>query len=155
WFRRDLESSSNSLVPLEGSYGSHLLNIHRASLSDSGIYVCIASNPFGEIRRDFAIQVTSPLSLHVSPQRQEVNSGSDVVFNCSVAGHPVNEVRWLKDGKRLFPTSDRIRLVISTAVIYPSGKLINVSWSFVPPISVQLLSMPARVGFCLCILDEF
>ena len=67
WFRRDRESS-DSLVPLEASYGSHLLNIHRASVSDSGIYVCIAANPFGEIRNDFAIQVTSPLSLHVSPQ---------------------------------------------------------------------------------------
>ena len=42
-----------------------------------------------------------PLSVHIEPQLQIVDSGKEALLRCHVYGHPLENITWLKDGKVL------------------------------------------------------
>ncbi|XP_068626569.1 cell adhesion molecule Dscam2-like [Battus philenor] len=97
WFRHAngrLSPVSNSI---RISVSDQVLVIRRAQLSDSGVWTCRAHNQYGEQRRDARLRVRSRLVVTVHPQLQVANSGSSVIFNCSVEGGEAR-VRWLHDG---------------------------------------------------------
>ncbi|XP_013149682.1 PREDICTED: Down syndrome cell adhesion molecule-like protein Dscam2 [Papilio polytes] len=98
WFRHAngrLSPVSNSV---RVSVAQQVLVIRRAQPADAGVWTCRAHNQFGEQRRDATLRVRSRLVVTVHPQLQVANSGSSVVFNCSVEGGGEARVRWLHDG---------------------------------------------------------
>jgi hypothetical protein len=53
---------------------------------------------------EHVLEVTSPLSTSVSPQRQVTDSGRTAVLNCTVSGFPVLNVYWLRNGELVLPS---------------------------------------------------
>ncbi|XP_075732215.1 cell adhesion molecule Dscam1-like isoform X1 [Rhipicephalus microplus] len=95
------------------------LLFRRASLHDSGKYVCIANNSLGQDRTDRELIVTAPLRAEIMPKRLTVRSGDDVTVNCTYAGGPVHSVHWLKDQRPLL-TDHRVRQ-LGRLVLHVSG----------------------------------
>lgn len=46
--------------------------------------------------------------MFIEPQNIVVDSGHLVAMNCSVAGSPVLDIQWMKDGRELSPNIHRI-----------------------------------------------
>lgn len=44
-----------------------------------------------------------PLSATIDPQQQKVDSNQSAIFNCTVLGHPIKSVFWMKDGFKISP----------------------------------------------------
>ncbi|KAL4702674.1 hypothetical protein ACJJTC_007105 [Scirpophaga incertulas] len=97
WFRH----SNGRLSPVSSSIRMSVLGqaliIRRAMPEDGGVWTCRAHNQYGEQRRDVRLRVKSRLVVKVQPSLQIANSGSSVIFNCSVEGGEAR-VRWLHDG---------------------------------------------------------
>ncbi|XP_050730025.1 cell adhesion molecule Dscam2-like [Eriocheir sinensis] len=77
------------------------LVVARAEAGHAGHYTCIANNTAGHARLSVHLLVTLPLSVQVSPREVQVDAGGGVELVCHVSGSPVEEVRWLKDGRRV------------------------------------------------------
>lgn len=43
----------------------------------------------------------APLTVHLTPQVQVVDVDKDATFQCLVSGHPVNDIKWLQNGKSI------------------------------------------------------
>ncbi|XP_013175788.1 PREDICTED: Down syndrome cell adhesion molecule-like protein Dscam2 [Papilio xuthus] len=99
WFRHVNGRLSPVSASVRVSVAQQVLVIRRAQPADAGVWTCRAHNQFGEQRRDATLRVRSRLVVTVHPQLQVANSGSSVVFNCTVEGGGGDaRVRWLHDG---------------------------------------------------------
>ena len=90
------------------SAGGNLV-LNPVTEGDTGSYVCTATNGLGVASSRVVLTVTSPLSVHVTPAQQTVDTGRDAAFNCSVYGGPVSHVTWLHNG-RLLTSAGRVTL---------------------------------------------
>ncbi|XP_068085516.1 cell adhesion molecule Dscam2 [Anabrus simplex] len=89
-----------------------VLHIRHVGPEDAGRWVCRVSNQFGEQRLESQLSVIAPLSAHVQPQIQVVNSGKSATFNCSVAGSPIDSVYWLHNADHVSELAgSRVRLL--------------------------------------------
>uniref|UniRef100_A0A803W8Y0 Hemicentin 1 n=1 Tax=Ficedula albicollis TaxID=59894 RepID=A0A803W8Y0_FICAL len=101
--------------------GGRVLRLQRAQLSDTGRYVCVATNAAGLADRKY------DLSVHVPPgivgenalEDVKVKEKHGVTLLCEVTGNPVPQVMWLKDGQALVEAGD--------ARIVPSGGSLHIS----------------------------
>ena len=59
---------------------------------------------------------SASLSVHVDPVEQTVDAGNAAIFNCSVAGHPIEKLAWYKNGE---PLANDTRILI-----HPPNKLV-------------------------------
>nr|XP_018916966.1 PREDICTED: Down syndrome cell adhesion molecule-like protein Dscam2 isoform X2 [Bemisia tabaci] len=87
-----------------GSVLASVLSFTRVQTSDSGRYVCVASNVIGEDRRELQLLVLVPLYTYIRPQYQAVDAGSGASFNCSVEGGfpgSPRKIDWLRDARPL------------------------------------------------------
>uniref|UniRef100_H3B0F7 Ig-like domain-containing protein n=1 Tax=Latimeria chalumnae TaxID=7897 RepID=H3B0F7_LATCH len=78
------------------------LTIAHAQKTDSGVYVCIATNEAGQ-RESRAAQI-SVLEKPVFTRRPSdaaVKSGSTVLFSCETRGDPIPAVHWYKEEGQL------------------------------------------------------
>lgn len=55
---------------------------------------------------------SASLSVHVDPVEQTVDAGNAAIFNCSVAGHPIDTLAWYKNGE---PLANDTRILIQPA----------------------------------------
>ncbi|XP_066996259.2 cell adhesion molecule Dscam2 [Anabrus simplex] len=78
-----------------------LLILPRARPSDSGRYVCVASNSAGSARLEITLLVSAPLSARVLPVLLTAALGEPAEFICTATGHPITSISWLKDGQPL------------------------------------------------------
>ncbi|VVC39650.1 Hypothetical protein CINCED_3A005038 [Cinara cedri] len=86
-------------VTLHGDIVSHL-NITQVSVEDGGEYTCTASNRAGTTSH------SARLNIYGDPYVRPMNkitavAGENMKIKCPVAGYPINEIRWEKDGKEL------------------------------------------------------
>ena len=58
----------------------------------------------------FRIHLLDPLSATIDPQQQKVDSNQSAIFNCTVLGHPIKSVFWMKDGFKL-STNQKITII--------------------------------------------
>ncbi|KAM6930619.1 hemicentin-1 [Xenentodon cancila] len=76
--------------------------INNVTLSDAGMYVCVAENSVGSIRALSFVRIREPPVLkgeaHMS---QTVLQGSSAKLDCPVHGDPTPVLRWLRNGKPL------------------------------------------------------
>ncbi|XP_069465362.1 hemicentin-2 isoform X1 [Ambystoma mexicanum] len=80
----------------------HMLEIVNAQASDSGLYVCRATNIAGEAEQTFSLSVQVPPSF-AEPAPETVNhtAGHPVTLSCEAEGSPAPTLTWLKDGAPL------------------------------------------------------
>ncbi|XP_061680955.1 hemicentin-1 isoform X2 [Syngnathoides biaculeatus] len=80
------------------------LKILESKVSDSGLYVCVASNIAGNLTQSFELSVLVPPSIQTGPKVIKVQMGHPVELLCIVQGVPKPSLSWTKDGRR-YPTS--------------------------------------------------
>ncbi|CAG05168.1 unnamed protein product [Tetraodon nigroviridis] len=96
WHRHDgrqiLTGSRSRMVQLEDG---HLL-IQGVWLSDEGLYVCEAKNPFGTIKTGARLSVTGlvPPEIHAGPYHYIANEGVSITLFCKSSGVPKPDVVW-------------------------------------------------------------
>lgn len=89
------------------------LVLRRATVQDSGTYVCVVSNGAGaEEKNEIQLLITEPLEVQMWPRSHQVRSGDAVTLNCSVTGFPVRSVSWTKDGRSVTAGPSLRRLVL-------------------------------------------
>jgi hypothetical protein len=45
--------------------------------------------------------LSAPLRVRVTPVHQKADVGAKAKFSCAVAGFPIRDVRWLRDGHQI------------------------------------------------------
>lgn len=90
-------------------YGSSLF-ISSLIASDSGIYVCVATNSANTGRLELQLNVVATLKAHIQPGHQTVDLGRSAELLCTITGYPRSAIWWLKDGQPL-RTGSRVRLL--------------------------------------------
>ena len=66
--------------------GGSLLVLPRPRATDSGRYVCVASNSVGSSRLEITLLVYAPLSAHLSPSVLTAALGQPAHFQCRPSG---------------------------------------------------------------------
>uniref|UniRef100_A0A8C7MZR3 Hemicentin-1 n=1 Tax=Oncorhynchus kisutch TaxID=8019 RepID=A0A8C7MZR3_ONCKI len=90
-----------------------LLQIKDAKVWDTGRYTCVAVNVAGQADSKHDVNVHVPPSIvdEGTVQDAKVKEKHNVTLTCEVAGNPVPEITWLKDGQSL--GTDRRHQVLS------------------------------------------
>lgn len=114
---QELRSGSVLVRPLQS-----VLQFPRVQTEDSGKYVCIARNSYGEDRREIELVVTTTLSVHIRPRQQVVDAGSTATFNCTVdMGTDFSgSIFWFKDGRPVLE-GPRINILHNGKVLHIRG----------------------------------
>ncbi|XP_022670390.1 Down syndrome cell adhesion molecule-like protein Dscam2 isoform X3 [Varroa destructor] len=101
WFRKDNfrpATEARGVIQADGS-----LYFVKTKIQDSGMYVCVVNNSAGEQILESTLTVTAPLSVHITPERVQVETGRTATLTCNVSGWPVDSITWLRDQRPLHP----------------------------------------------------
>ncbi|KAG5276279.1 hypothetical protein AALO_G00130100 [Alosa alosa] len=111
WLKDGTPVSASSSVRIIS--GGRSLRLMHAAVEDAGRYTCIVSNPAGEERMNFDLDILVPPSIvkEGTVEDVKVKDRQNVTLACEVTGNPVPEITWLKDGLPL--VSDRRHQVMS------------------------------------------
>ncbi|GFU19915.1 down syndrome cell adhesion molecule-like protein 1 homolog [Nephila pilipes] len=108
WFRQDSSlmttfANNHRVIEQEG-----MLVIHRATLQDSGKYVCVVNNTKGQEQVHTVLTVRDSLRTSISPSHTVVTVGTSLSLRCEVSGSPILYLKWKKNLKPLV-LDNRIR----------------------------------------------
>ncbi|XP_052788091.1 hemicentin-1-like [Mya arenaria] len=75
------------------------IEITDAQVEDAGIFTCQATNPAGQVKQDFHLEVHIPPSIAESEYVSEISvvRGSVVNLKCKARGVPEPQIAWLMD----------------------------------------------------------
>ncbi|XP_034866567.1 hemicentin-1 isoform X2 [Mirounga leonina] len=77
------------------------LHIQSAHITDTGRYLCMATNAAGTDRRRIDLQVHVPPSIALGPTNITVTVNVQTTLACEAAGIPKPSIRWRKNGHLL------------------------------------------------------
>uniref|UniRef100_A0A3B5LKZ5 Hemicentin 1 n=1 Tax=Xiphophorus couchianus TaxID=32473 RepID=A0A3B5LKZ5_9TELE len=96
WYRNGrvvTETTNIHILP-----GGQMLQIKRSEVSDTGQYVCMASNVAGQVNKNFNLNIHPP-SIDGPAEENVVETISNpVAFTCDATGIPPPSLTWLKNG---------------------------------------------------------
>ncbi|MEE6496324.1 hypothetical protein FKM82_002300 [Ascaphus truei] len=99
-------------------YGGQRLHITNGMVSDTGRYMCIASNLAGDKSKSFSLSILVSPTITGAPEDITVILGSSVSLVCEVHSHPPATITWLKDG-HLIRSKNNIRIL-------PGGRTLQI-----------------------------
>ncbi|XP_076342776.1 cell adhesion molecule Dscam1-like isoform X2 [Tachypleus tridentatus] len=76
------------------------VNISNVQVQDGGAYECTAENDVGKIRHSARLNVFGNPLVKNMPAKVVV-SGETSYLHCRVAGYPIDQITWEKDGRQL------------------------------------------------------
>ncbi|XP_034035488.1 hemicentin-1 [Thalassophryne amazonica] len=82
------------------------MRISETRASDSGLYVCVASNIAGNLTQSVELDVLVPPRIQAGPRVMKVQVGHHVELTCVVRGVPKPSITWTKDGQRYSVSPD-------------------------------------------------
>ncbi|GFQ82593.1 down syndrome cell adhesion molecule-like protein Dscam2 [Trichonephila clavata] len=91
------------------------VNITSVRPEDGGLYECEASNDVGKATHSARVNVFGPPFVR-SMSNMSVVAGETLRLQCPVGGHPIETIKWEKDGVRL-PLNHRQK-------VFPNGTLL-------------------------------
>uniref|UniRef100_A0A8C5TYJ9 Hemicentin 1 n=1 Tax=Malurus cyaneus samueli TaxID=2593467 RepID=A0A8C5TYJ9_9PASS len=74
------------------------MKISEAQVSDSGMYICVATNIAGNVTEAVKLSVHVPPRIQRGPRVLKVQAGQRVELPCSAQGIPAPSVSWLRGG---------------------------------------------------------
>ncbi|KAI1891477.1 hypothetical protein AGOR_G00144220 [Albula goreensis] len=77
------------------------LHIHSAQVTDTGRYLCMATNQAGTQRKRIDLQVYVPPSIAKGPTNITVTVNVQTTLSCEATGIPKPSVTWKKNGRQL------------------------------------------------------
>ena len=80
------------------TYTGSILTVNDITLSDAGIYQCIASNIVGEVAVDFELNIFRDLTFLSLPNTVNIQEGQELQLQCIVIGLPTPYINWLYNG---------------------------------------------------------
>ncbi|XP_078407396.1 LOW QUALITY PROTEIN: hemicentin-1-like [Cetorhinus maximus] len=98
------------------------LRIHSVQVSDSGRYLCTASNAVGTDHHRIELQVLGAPTISPAPTNITAVANVQAELSCEVSGTPKPEVTWKKNGKPL-----NFNLQQNMYRLLPSGSLVILS----------------------------
>uniref|UniRef100_T1IV66 Down syndrome cell adhesion molecule n=1 Tax=Strigamia maritima TaxID=126957 RepID=T1IV66_STRMM len=81
--------------------GSGLLVIEKTQNTDSGRYMCMASNEVNSVKISIQVTIIETLTALITPSKTTVDANEGVFLNCKIKGFPVDSIIWFKDGRTL------------------------------------------------------
>ncbi|KAM6962600.1 hemicentin-1 [Aplochiton taeniatus] len=100
WYKngRALTESANLRVLADGQ----LLELKGADVSDTGQYVCKATNVAGQVDKNFHLNVYVPPSIDGAAEQKVVETISNpVTLACDASGIPPPNLTWMKNGRTI------------------------------------------------------
>ncbi|CAG5863670.1 unnamed protein product [Menidia menidia] len=110
WYKngRAVTESANLHILAEG----RILEIRGAEVSDTGQYVCMATNVAGQVDKNFHLNIHVPPSIDGPSEENVVETISNPIsFACDATGIPPPSLTWLKNG-RAIENSDSLEMHI-------------------------------------------
>nr|XP_037276464.1 Down syndrome cell adhesion molecule-like protein Dscam2 [Rhipicephalus microplus] len=107
----------DDVIPVRSSdrtllrFGGSILVIRSVSVKDGGKYICVTNSSAGQEKVFTEVLVSAPLSARIESAAQVVDAGRNVNVTCRVTGQPVHGVLWTRNGRPLFSSSSRVRLL--------------------------------------------
>ncbi|XP_012591877.2 hemicentin-1 [Microcebus murinus] len=77
------------------------MKITETRISDSGMYLCVATNIAGNVTQSVKLNVHVPPKIQHGPKHMKVQVGQRVDIPCNVQGTPLPVITWLKDGSSM------------------------------------------------------
>ncbi|KAG7478489.1 roundabout-like 2 isoform X6 [Solea senegalensis] len=101
----------------------YVLRVKKASVSDEGMFTCVAENRVGKLEASATLTVRAPPQFVIRPRDQIVAQGRNAAFPCETKGNPQPAVFWQKEGSQnlLFPNQPQ--QPNSRFSVSPSGDL--------------------------------
>ncbi|XP_009874122.1 PREDICTED: hemicentin-1-like, partial [Apaloderma vittatum] len=82
------------------------MKISETQVSDTGMYICVATNIAGNVTQSVKLSIHVPPKIQRGPRVLKVQAGHRVDIPCSAQGIPPPTITWFK-GRSAVPTADR------------------------------------------------
>lgn len=132
WLKNGYPIENSESLEMHIFSGGSKLQIARSQESDSGTYMCVASNVEGKAHKSYHLIIQVPPSISGSEMPTEIGVlfNESIQLECQVQGNPSPTIQWLKDGEiidsstnySLSISSNRRTLTVAAAEITDSGK---------------------------------
>uniref|UniRef100_A0A182TG18 Ig-like domain-containing protein n=1 Tax=Anopheles melas TaxID=34690 RepID=A0A182TG18_9DIPT len=116
WFKGDKQIKPSKYFQMGKDRDAFTLIVTEAFPEDEGQYLCIASNPGGEVHTTATLKVVAPEMPDAGPKLSEmkdcvVEEGSPAQFKTTIVGKPTKmTVQWLREGL-LIPESPDFQMI--------------------------------------------
>uniref|UniRef100_A0A182WJ15 Ig-like domain-containing protein n=1 Tax=Anopheles minimus TaxID=112268 RepID=A0A182WJ15_9DIPT len=116
WFKGDKQIKPSKYFQMGKDRDAFTLIVTEAFPEDEGQYLCIASNPGGEVHTTATLKVVAPEMPDAGPKLGEmkdciVDEGSPAQFKTTIVGKPTKmTVQWLREGL-LIPESPDFQMI--------------------------------------------
>uniref|UniRef100_A0A8C3QNH6 Hemicentin 1 n=1 Tax=Cyanoderma ruficeps TaxID=181631 RepID=A0A8C3QNH6_9PASS len=82
------------------------MKISETQVSDSGMYICVATNIAGNVTQSVKLSVHVPPRIQRGPRVLKVQAGQRVELPCSAQGIPAPSVSWFRDRGKFLQSPD-------------------------------------------------
>ncbi|XP_066533975.1 hemicentin-1 [Hoplias malabaricus] len=123
WIKNGRVIENSESLEMHILSGGSKLQIARSQLSDSGTYICLASNIEGKARKSYHLTIHVPPSIVGSdlPGEVSVLLNDSIQLVCQAEGTPPPTIQWLKDGQALSKTG------LKNIRISPDGSILTIT----------------------------
>ncbi|KAM4589567.1 roundabout homolog 2 isoform 3-T3 [Fundulus diaphanus] len=101
----------------------YVLRVKKASVSDEGMFTCVAENRVGKVEASATLTVRAPPQFVIRPRDQIVSQGRTAIFPCEAKGNPQPAVFWQKEGSQILLFPNQPQQPNSRFSVSPSGEL--------------------------------